>query len=349
MMDKLRLFFCVLTVALSSFLVAESAENQTCVIAKSFAQSSPQNQNIHLHCDADKSCAGFHCRGVYLQNNLQLNIKQGDWVCFGAIINHCDTPLSMDIYYQHENKHTYQKRLYHNTSMQIPGMSLHTAQMKFDLFLFVEMVHKDNEVTIALTAKLRVTMGKVVHWPDTSKYQVIPVKTFPVPPCPPGENRNTTPQPHFPSCVAPPLVPSTTIKPMSKTYGKHCDPTKVYQCGKNEMCTYKNICSCASGMVVNQFSGYCDHPGASPNYNMTSVAPTTIKNAITNSSDISGTPAPQTSMETTKKSSTGLITGLAVGAVAILGIVILVSFLVWRSRKARFDHMPLVENEDACI
>lgn len=46
---------------------------------------------------------------------------------------------------------------------------------------------------------------------------------------------------------------------------------------------------------------------------------------------------------------TGLITGLAVGAVAVLGIVILVSFLIWRSRSTHSDHVPIVDNEEVVI
>lgn len=45
-----------------------SDENKTCEIAKSFAKSSPPDNTVSVHCDADKSCAGFHCQGVYLIN-----------------------------------------------------------------------------------------------------------------------------------------------------------------------------------------------------------------------------------------------------------------------------------------
>lgn len=46
-----------------------------------------------------------------------------------------------------------------------------------------------------------------------------------------------------------------------ETYGKFCDPTKVYQCSQNEMCTFNKKCDCSTGMVLNPISGYCDNPG----------------------------------------------------------------------------------------
>lgn len=346
-MYKLRL----LVFGLSVLNFVTSDENKTCEIAKSFAKSSPDN-TVSVHCDADKSCAGFHCQGVYLINNAHLHIKKGDPVCFGAMINHCDTPLSMDVYYQNVLMNSsFQRRLHHNASIPIPGITLRTDTSKVDLFLFVEMTHKDNKVTIALTARVRFTVGKIVNWPDALNFKVIPEKTFPVPPCPPGENRNVTQIPVFPSCVAPTVVaPSTTtVKPMSKTYGKFCDPTKVYQCSQNEMCTFNKKCDCSTGMVLNPISGYCDNPGASPKHKLEpAVAETTIKSTIVSSNSL--VPAvPQTAVSDPKKSNTGLITGLAVGAVAVLGIVILVSFLIWRSRSTHPDHVPIVDNEEVVI
>lgn len=47
----------------------------------------------------------------------EITTKQNDTICFGTIVNHCDKPLSMDVYLQYDAmKFSLMKRLYNNIS-----------------------------------------------------------------------------------------------------------------------------------------------------------------------------------------------------------------------------------------
>ncbi|CAI9729492.1 Hypothetical predicted protein [Octopus vulgaris] len=113
-MQQLKWLSCVaLTCILLPLFVHGNADADNCSIRQALRNS--VRNKLRVSCDVNDICTAVHCHGIFLENIFSPGIitKQNDTICFGTIINHCDTPLSMDVYLQYNAKsYSLKKRLY---------------------------------------------------------------------------------------------------------------------------------------------------------------------------------------------------------------------------------------------
>ncbi|XP_029640582.1 uncharacterized protein LOC115215539 isoform X2 [Octopus sinensis] len=363
-MQQLKWLSCVaLTCILLPLFVHGNADADNCSIRQALRNS--VRNKLRVSCDVNDICTAVHCHGIFLENIFSPGIitKQNDTICFGTIINHCDTPLSMDVYLQYNAKsYSLKKRLYNKLNVSIYQ----------NTYLFIELSHDKDVVPHVVTIKVSLKINMAGH---TLSYPVVPEHTYTLPSCPAGAM--TTPPLTLRPCLAP-VFDSHTSRPelphpqqqhhhhseethsqkiqyiKSATYGKPCNPKSAYSCHPKETCTFSNICECQSELVMNQFSGFCDVSDAK--YEKP-IQPAKPRESASSRSmhhpdyliQNTGAPLLTENVASSTVKNSALITGLSVGAAVLLATIILVAFIIWKRQKNQTSHVPLIDNEEVVI
>eukprot|EP00106_Octopus_bimaculoides_P009889 XP_014777331.1 PREDICTED: uncharacterized protein LOC106874185 [Octopus bimaculoides] len=364
-MQQLKCLSCLaITCILLPLFIHGNADVDNCSIRQVLRNS--VSDKLRVSCDVNDICTAVHCQGVFLKNifSTKITTKQNDTICFGTMINHCDTPLSMDVYLQYDAmKYSLMKRLYNNLTVIIYQ----------NIYLFIELSHDKDVVPHKVTIKVSLKTDMIGH---TLSYPVVPERTYTLPSCPAGATK--TPLPTLQPCHAPRFDSHTSQHELphpqqqhhhhhseethspkiryikSVTYGKLCNPKSVYSCEKNEICTFENKCECQPGLVMNQFSGFCDVSDAkrgSPTKPILSISSPASRSMHHPDHLIQNTDTPlltENAVNSTVKNS-ALITGLSVGAAVLLVTIILVAFIIWKRQNNQTSHVPLIDNEEVVI
>ncbi|GAB1609764.1 uncharacterized protein LOC115215539 [Argonauta hians] len=383
-MNPVQYFTCLVVGCLLAALSAHADADQCSI--RSFLRSSVSDK-LQVDCQVNDQCTAVHCSGLFLKQIVTSGIqtKVNDTICFGTMINHCDSPMSMDIYLQYSAvKFSLIKRLYNN--LEIP--------LANHMNLYIEMIHKPdtpNKVTIKVSIRFG-TMFRALS------YTLVPEHTYTLPSCPAGANTTHTPMPTLQPCQGPStespaaaaaatttaaaataaaaathrpeqmhhqqhkqhhnhggkadVVPRPGLNITSATYGKPCDPQMLNSCLDKEVCTYRNVCDCLPHHVISPYTGLCDIPGAKPRKPLPSVSPKTPNHdalKVLPHNNITIPPLANTQHHSSSIKNTAILTGLSVGAVVIVGTIVLVTVLIWRRQKSQMNHVPLLDNEEVVI
>ncbi|KAK3092491.1 hypothetical protein FSP39_003547 [Pinctada imbricata] len=242
-------------------------------------QESEYSQNDYVQCDYHpEKCEQLDCRGFF--RNPVLNFTY----CWGMIVNHCDDPISIDIYLQIKSRNIQMtQRVTHNTTLPIPGLSFDRSGTKIGFVMAIELKKNDNNsITVGyencVDFKIRVKtsysiFGSQPFYPTDLQKQVIPPTALPVSMC---NHTTKTPNIKLGECgvAGPHHQGSTTPRPAitdlppivkngSQTYNKSCSlGLLVTQCHPTtEICKQtqsgKGVCDCKPEFNMCPFTGFC--------------------------------------------------------------------------------------------
>ncbi|KAK6185262.1 hypothetical protein SNE40_007532 [Patella caerulea] len=232
-------------------------------------QMSNQSQQMHCVASLTDPCTRLDCRGTYQYRSSLIptptNSLEMDF-CFGIALNHCDEPVSLDIYLQIPKRHvSYQSRVRHDELMKIPGGSIKTASLgQVDAFLYFHMVKSESFVNFSMVVKLKITaLGGLGIWPSGLQRTLVPIERIPVPPCAHPTNDSAMLPP--PVCLPPhwrqisePVTQQSVTRATnpSVTFNKACNDGQ--QCAATEACNEQNnICVCYDDFLYNETVKAC--------------------------------------------------------------------------------------------
>ncbi|XP_046371119.2 uncharacterized protein LOC124145411 isoform X3 [Haliotis rufescens] len=205
-------------------------------------------------------CSSLRCSGTYKYTSFMPDSSdiEVDY-CFGMRLNHCDNPVSMDIYLVVPNKNmSYNKRISHNTQIQMPGLSFHLRSLgTVDVFLYFYMLRNASTIQMSITAKFRITsFMRTIMWPPSLQKEIVPMESIPVPPCLNG----STPSPpttlpmgscHPPRWVAPTYPPGVSSTPYTPHSNKNVSNTFNHTCQEDTfICSPKEACDLGTSRCV---------------------------------------------------------------------------------------------------
>ncbi|XP_041356102.1 uncharacterized protein LOC121373498 [Gigantopelta aegis] len=272
MASKIFSFVVFAILGVTSSGQQSSEDESACALWKQMAQQLSHQKANEMTCYSNTTdpCTSLHCTGTYMYTSWVLPIDMTGFevdYCFGMTLNHCDNPVSIDIYLQVPAKNvSYQRRVSHDTQLQVPGLTFSYGDFgTVDVFLHFHMVRVGNKLTLSITCKLRITSLGASFWPDHLQKVIVPQEQIPVPSCPDTTRGTSAPQ-VFRQCRPPRWVPlPTTAVPkgspvvstiaQSVTHKKYCNDTQ--HCGRWEVCS-NNTCICQ--MEYTFKNGRCHSP-----------------------------------------------------------------------------------------
>ncbi|XP_067653667.1 uncharacterized protein [Haliotis asinina] len=237
-------------------------QHPTCQLWKRMAQQLSNEPGKQMSCFANDThpCTSLRCSGTYKYTSFMpdsANIEVD--YCFGMRLNHCDNPVSMDIYLVVPNRNmSYNKRISHNTQIQMPGLSFHLKSLgTVDVFLYFYMLRNASNINMSITAKFRITsFMHTIMWPPSLQKEIVPMERIPVPPCMNG----TTPSPatalpmgscHPPRWIAPTYAPGVSSTPYTPHVRKNASVTYNHTCHENTFhCSPEEACNLATQKCI---------------------------------------------------------------------------------------------------
>ncbi|XP_046549575.1 uncharacterized protein LOC124259487 isoform X2 [Haliotis rubra] len=229
-------------------------QHPTCQLWKKMAQQLSNEPRKQMTCFANDThpCTSLRCSGTYKYTSFMPDSAdiEVDY-CFGMRLNHCDNPVSMDIYLVVPNKNmSYNKRISHNTQIKMPGLSFHLKSLgTVDVFLYFYMLRNASNIHMSITAKFRITsFMNTIMWPPSLQKEIVPMESIPVPPCMNG----STPAPpttlpmgscHPPRWIAPTNPPGVSSTPYTPHSSKKASLTYNHPCYEDTfICSAEEAC-----------------------------------------------------------------------------------------------------------
>lgn len=316
---------------------------------------------LYYNCTYNASrCDGVDCRGAIHYKMAGIKIVDVSF-CFGMRVNHCDNPISMDMYYKNpeNSKSDFNERIQHNDMKELMSLTMNYSTLgTVTPFIFFSLTKPDpHHVVFGIRVKMRLTTSlfgfEHESWPSQYQQDIIPPTEIPVTPCSdhligtiplltPSSCVHTT----FPTFATTPAGP---INVKSRTYNKTCSLNRLETCSNNEMCQVVNetysICLCMDNQLPNKITGLCGNSAENatvPQWPFEFVTTTvaTITRILPQSAN-------QSKDQSIPMNKPAVIGGAVAGGVAVVAFVIL-AVVVWRRYRSNRQYIGrlLLDNDD---